>query len=181
MAKKKKSTAGSKSEVKKKISKHSENVFDQEWFHVIRVVLIVLGFLGIFYLLTVYIINRNQTDTGSSKEEVSIQYDEILVGTSFDMKDSEYLVLYYDKSDEDLSKSFSDKLSSYQSMEEALKVYTTDLGSAFNQSYVTTGVVNRNPNDASELRFSGPTLIKFADGKVIDYIEGENSILEYLS
>ena len=144
-----------------------------------------LLFFGIFYLLTVYITNKEKesTDTGNeeTEEKTIIQYEEILVGTSFSMSDDEYLVLYYDQSDETLSRNLSDQVSAYRGKEDALKIYQVDLSNAFNQPYVTKGEPNRNPVSVSDLKFNGPTLIKISHGNVLDYVDGEDRILEYLA
>ena len=70
------------------------------------IVLVVIVVLGLFYLLTLYITNKNSTDDSkdtSASEETVISYDEIVLGRSFSMDDERYVVLYYDKSDEDIS------------------------------------------------------------------------------
>ena len=40
---------------------------------------------------------------------------------------------------------------------------------------------NSNPKKASDIVINGPTLIKVKNGKVIEYIEGTESISDYLN
>lgn len=167
----------------KNISKQIDNMSNsnKEWMKIVRILLIVFCFLGIFYLLTVYITNNSGDSTSSTKEndstETEIQYDKILAGSSFSLNDSEYLVIYYDNSDEELSSEISTQLSTYSG---EYNVYTVDLSSAFNKKFISDGEVNRSPKDVSELSLNSPTLIKFKDGVVVDYVESIDSIVEYL-
>lgn len=160
--------------------------FDSDIWGKIFIVLAVIVVFGLFYLLTIYITNKNSTDdnnssSSSTNEETVISYDEILLGRSFSMEDEQYIVLYYDKSDEDVSSVYDSLVSSYQGKEDALRIYTVNMGSAFNKSHTTTGEGNHNPTNASELSINGPTLIMFSNQVVVDYIEGEESITSYLN
>lgn len=168
--------------IDKKID-HMGSSFSESWTHVFGVVLGVFVFLGIFVLLTVYITNKENTNTGISNNDstdTTIQYEEILAGSSFSMNPNEYLVLYYDMSDENLAASLASAVMDYQNSDR-LTLYTVDLGSAFNQKYVTEDDSNSSPTKASELKLKNPTLIRFVDGSVAEYLEGEDSISNYLS
>ena len=39
---------------------------------------------------------------------------------------------------------------------------------------------NKNPTKASELAINGPTIIRFRDGNVREYIEGFDKVVDYL-
>lgn len=168
---------------KKKIEK-IDSSFNQNWQGIVKVILFVLCFLGIFFLLTVYITNKHSNDSNAAEDNSStgttIQYDKILAGSSFNMSEDEYLVIYYDYTDEDLVSDMSTAISEYKSKDDSFRVYTVDLGSALNKHLVGTES-NSTPNDASEFSFTGPTLIKFHDAHVEEYVEGVDSILEYIS
>ncbi len=168
--------------IDKKIDRMGSN-FSENWTHVLFVVLGVFIFLGIFVLLTVYITNKNSTTTETDTDDstsTTIQYEEILAGSSFSMNKEEYLVLYYDMSDESLATELASKVMDYQNSAQ-LSLYTVDLSSAFNQKYVTENDSNLSPTKASELKVKNPTLIRFSNGTVAEYIEGEESISNYLS
>ena len=63
--------------------------------------------------------------------------------------------------------------------EGALPTYIVDLHDAINQSYVKEES-NTQPSNISELSINGPTLIHFVNGSVSEYIEGVESITDYL-
>ena len=138
------------------------------------VILVVLIFLGLFYLITLKV-----TDNDTSNSDDEIQTEEILVGSSFNRAGDEYIVVYYDKSSSDLS-SISSKISEYRSKSDRLPLYEADMSNVFNKEYVTDKEANREPKDATEIEINGPTLIKFKDKKVVDYIEGQDEIVDYL-
>lgn len=166
-----------------KMNKKIDNVntnFKEEFMKVIKVLVIVLGIFGGFYLLTLYITNRDSKSKYTSDvNEATIQYSEILAGSSFS-KDVEYVVIYYDKSNENINSVYTDLVSTYKDKEEHYAIYTVDMSSSFNKPFIAASS-NSSPKDSSELRIVGPTLIKFKDGVVSDYLEGEGDITSYLS
>ena len=143
-------------------------------------IILVAIIFGLVYLLTLYI-TKNSTDSVVKKkfDNTTIQYDEILLGTSFSQKDNEYLVLFYNVSEDEDSTYYTLK-SNYEAKDDALAMYYVDLGSALNKSAVSKED-NKTAVSASELKISGPTLIKFKEGKIEEYITGEEDITNYLS
>lgn len=154
------------------------------WSKVIIVCVIICVFFA-FYFLTVFISKDDSSSTNSNSsnkkttETTNISYDEILLGRSFSMEDGEYLVLYYDKDNSDLSSEMSSALSTYNNKDSHLNVYTVDMSDALNSSF-TSDKANHDAKDASEMKISGPTLIKFNNNKIDDYIEGKEKITDYL-
>ena len=154
------------------------------WSKVIIVCVIICVFCA-FYFLTVFISKDDSSSTNSNSsnkkttETTNISYDEILLGRSFSMEDGEYLVLYYDKDNSDLSSEMSSALSTYNNKDSHLNVYTVDMSDALNSSF-TSDEANHDAKDVSEMKISGPTLIKFNNNKIDDYIEGKEEITEYL-
>lgn len=154
------------------------------WSKVIIVCVIICVFCA-FYFLTVFISKDDSSSTNSNSsnkkttETTNISYDEILLGRSFSMEDGEYLVLYYDKDNSDLSSEMSSVLSTYNNKDSHLNVYTVDMSDALNSSF-TSDEANHDAKDVSEMKISGPTLIKFNNNKIDDYIEGKDEITDYL-
>lgn len=142
----------------------------------------IICFLLLFYLLAVYITTKNSeptdSDTQDENVETAISYTTTIVGRSLSMKDGDYLVLFYDASDDDLSSTYGGLVSNYAG---ELSIYTVDMSSSFNKTYVTSEESNRNPESESDFKINGPTLIRVSDHKVAEYIEGEESITSYLS
>lgn len=161
----------------KKVEKKDNN----EVFKIIKTLVIVLVVLGIFYLLTVYITSKKEDKY--VKEETTgsadIGYQEILAGSSFSIDDNEYIVVYYDMSDDKLKSDITTLISSYESNKDHLPIYTVNMNSAFNKKYKGSNS-NTKPNSLEELSINGPTLIKFNNKEVEDYIENYDNIKGYL-
>lgn len=171
-----------KQNVKRKIKNEKKvaevkNSYSHDVFTILKIVFGVLLFLAIFYLITVAVVSNDSSDDETL--EATIQYDEILAGSSFGMNDSEYLVVYYDFEDSELS-DLSSAVYSY-SYDDKLRIYTVDMGNGFNSKFVSDEKSNTEPEDAGDLAIVGPTLIKIVDGKVTKYIEGSEDIIDYLS
>ena len=172
---------------KKKNKKNKETIKEvknntyKDIFSTLKLLLVVLLVLGIFYLLTVYITSKKENKY--VKEEhtgnVDIEYQEILAGSSFNIDEDEYIVIYYDMSDSTLKSNITSSISKYESKNDHLPIYTVNMGSAFNKKY-NSNESHNNPSSLDELSINGPTLIKFNDKKVEDYIESYDSIKEYL-
>lgn len=183
MAKQKKTTKNTNKSKKntqnsKEVLKNFDN--DNDAKKVIKCVVIVLAIFAVMYLLTVLILKKSSTDYITSKNEsTSIQYSEILAGTSFSKKDDEYLVLFYDM-DEDSESIYSNLISDYEAKEEHLPIYYVNLSSALNKS-VIADESNKDATSIEELKISGATLIKFTSNSISEYIEGEEAISDYLN
>lgn len=169
-----------KKELKKKEeNKKIENVNNSPSVKgIIRTFIIVALVFGFFYLLT-YVLVGDFGKDDDTKEETKIQYDEILAGSSFSMNTSKYLVVYYDFDADDASEILS-AIYTYEAKSDALKVYTVDLGNALNKNSVSEKS-KKDPKDATELAINGPTIIRFRDGMVREYIEGKDKVVNYLS
>lgn len=150
-------------------------------------VLKVLGGVVAFFLVVYfgYGILSGEITFGKkeeAKEEAVIQDVEILAGTTFAREKEEYMVLYYDQGDKNLTL-FNTLYARYNEETEHVKVYTVDLGNKFNESYLAKEgeTVNTNPTNIEELKISGPTLIRIKDKKVTNYIMGVNNIKNYIT
>ena len=175
--------AKGKRNTKKNNLKKIESVggFDGDIKGKIITVICILLFFGAFYLLTLYITNKNSDKTDDNEEKVvNISYDTIMLGRSLSMSDGEYLVIYYDKSNEDINSTYSSLVSTYKTKDEHLTIYTVDMSNGFNKKYVTDGESNKNPESVDAMSINGPTLIKVNENKVVEYIEGQDAISSYL-
>lgn len=165
-------------EIKEKGIKNLINL-DKSINHKIILISIVIIVLVLSYLITLYITkdNSNSNIDNNNDKEVSIQYDEILIGSSFD-KEGEYYVLYYDFSSEE-NNELSSLLSSYKQKEDKKNIYSVDMSNSFNKNNIGENI-NYNPSNASELVINGPTLILFNNGEVNEYIDNLDEIKELL-
>ena len=170
---------GKNNKKEKNINKiEHETAMDSSIKNKIFIVIGILVFLLAFYLLTLYITNKNnpKKDDTDTKEKITFSYDEILLGRSLSMQDDEYLVLFYDKSDEKQSEIYDQLYNDYKNKEDHLSIYYVDMSSGLNKKFSTTEESNKNPSDVSEFLINGPTLIRVNNHIVQDYYEGEESI-----
>ena len=178
MAKSKKAN-NKKGTHKKNINKKIDEVETSKSYEILKVVtvfLAVLAVLSCFYLLTVFV-TGNGSKKAEEKVEAQIQYDEILAGSSFNMRNDKYLVVYYDFTDTELAE-LTSTLNTY-SYNGKYRFYTVDMSNGFNKQYASEKS-NKKPTSAEELLINGPTLIKFEDGKVTRYLEGVDPITNYI-
>ncbi len=154
---------------------------DTDYKKVLKVGFIVLIIFVAFYFLTIYLTSRPDTSNNLVNKETTdyIQYEKILAGESFNMKDQDYLVLYYDETSSELKSEFTTMITTYKEKEEHLPVYIVNTADAINQQFVGEES-NTSPSQVTDLKIKDSTLIHFTDKEVIDYIEGKDQINDYL-
>lgn len=167
MAKSKSKTRTKKRQESKRIEEviSDDSSFMDKFFIVAGVIL----FLLCFYILTVYITNKNNSEEETLKT-VEISNDTIILGRSLSMSKDDYYVLYCESS---LMETYNEIISNYNG---GLPIYKVDMSDAFNSKYSTSEESNKNPSKVSEFKINGPTLIKVSNKKVVEYIEGEDAI-----
>lgn len=175
---KKKNTTNKKENTTQNSKEVIENLPTPGLSSIIKIAAVVLVIFGIMYLLTVLILKKSSLDyIKKDSEKTSIQYSEILAGTSFSKKDSEYLVLYYDKSSNDAS-IYEGLYSDYKAKDEHLPIYYVDLSKALNKQAVSDES-NKDATSNEELKVKNGTLIRFVDKKIEEYFEGEEEVKGY--
>lgn len=181
MTKKKNTTKSNKKSKNVQTRKEvlNNSIYESDISNVIKCVVIVLVILLVMYLLTVLILKKSSTDYISKEDEkTAIQYSEILAGTSFNKEDEEYLVLFYDTTADNAS-AYGNMISTYEAKDSHLPIYYVNLANTMNKS-INSSESNKDAKDASELKINQSTLIKFSNGGIVDYVEGKDSINEYL-
>jgi len=145
----------------------------KEVYSFIKILLGLVLILGILYMLTVFVFNKEEPLKRTNKKG-SVQYDEIIAGTIFKTGDKEYYVLAFNS--DDISNSYLlNKASSYKSKTDALPLYTLDLSSEFNKSFVAKES-NYSVDSVEGLKFKGTTLIKIKNNKITKFIEAVEDI-----
>ena len=154
----------------------------RSFWSVFFVVIGILCFFLAFYLLTLFITNKNAPKKEKKEEETetTISSDTILLGRSLSMGDGEYLVIYYDSSDDIVSNVYDSLVSTYRIRGEHGPLYYVDMSNAFNKSHITDGETNHNPEKEADIMINGPTVIKVNDKRVVEYIEGLDAVKGYL-
>ena len=145
---------------------------------IITCLITILVIFGVMYLITVLILN-NSDHTSSPKEQTSIQYEEILLGTVFNKKDKEYLVLFYNVA-YDTENTYRSLISDYAVKDNKIPLYYVDLNNSMNKSCISTET-NKEATKAQDLKINDNTLIKFSNHKIAEYIVGEEEISNYLN
>lgn len=152
-------------------------VTSDEMMKLIKVIAIVVVIAIVFYLITIVITKykkEKQQPNYSDTTPAIIQYDEIVLGSLFKQMRDEYYVLIMNEK-EPYQKLLSIYVQTYSAKEKSLKVYTSNLDSIFNKSYVSD-TANLKTSNISEFRVSGLTLVKIKQNTVVEAYEGIDAI-----
>ena len=152
-----------------------DSIDGNSYKNIIVTVIVVLVIAVLFYLLTIYIINKPDKVRVT---EGSISYEQISAGSTFSMSDKKYLVIFYNR---DNGGDITTAVSNYKSKDKALPIYYVDYNDAINASVTSKDSSNPNATKASELKVKNPTLIEISNGSISQYIEGEEKVIDYLS
>ena len=177
----KKKVNNSKAKLAKEKNKIEEvGSFDTDVSKIIYIIVGVAVVFGLFYLITLLVLNKD-TKTTKTDEEVQISLDTTIVGRSLNMPEKFYYVLYYDLSNDEVTETYSNLVMNYNysTSEDHVKLYTVDMSDALNKTYVSEES-NYNPEKASDIAIKGTTLMVVSEGKVVDYIEDQSRIEELL-
>ncbi len=176
----KKKTNKRKRKVEEKNKIENVGSFDTDIFKVIYIVLGVICVFCLFYLITVFVLNKDDNTTKTDKD-VEISLDTTIVGRSFSMPENKYYVLYYDAKDETVVEEYSSTITNYiySTSEDHVKLYTVDMSDALNKKYVSEES-KPMPEKVSDIAIKGTTLMVIEKGKVIEYTEDKTRIEELL-
>ena len=139
------------------------------------VLLIVVGLILGVFLLSKVLIKPEAKEI--EYQSGSVSTTTAIVGTMLNQKEEEYYVLAYDYNS-DLGASYRNAASNYSAGEKKLKVYFLDLNNAFNNPYYVKENSNPKATSLKDLRIKDGTLIRIKNGKIAEYIEGSEKILE---
>lgn len=165
-----------KKEKKNIIDRQTQNNLNPEIKTAIKIVCGVLIFFLLVYLIAGLLTGEIKLGK-EKKQEVSIQYTEILAEQTFKQNEDEYFVMFYDfeSNSASLIQAISNKLA------QTLTIYDVDLNKNFNKNYISEGKLNTNPSKPTELKVTNPTLIKIKNKKVEKFITGIEKIKQYAS
>ncbi len=168
---KKKSTKGQ--EVMKSLDKENNISMSKA----ITVLLVVIIIIVIVYFVAAIVMG--EITFKKNDKVATIQYENILAGSTFKQHDKEYIVVYYDFKGNDASE-IDSSISTYKSVTSSKALYKVDLSLKQNKIYTTDKNSNKKPIKATDLKIKGSTLLHIKDNKVITYIEGIDNIKDYL-
>ena len=156
----------------------------QEIIRFVKVLLVVTVLVvGIYFFTRAFVTKdlfEDKKPSDAETNETVIDYNAIVLGSTFNRPYDEYYVFVYDNDDSDVSYYFA-ILSKYTGKTDSLKVYYADLGSPINKNFFNKEESNPKALKASELKISGTTLIKIKDGKIVKYAETKSLIESELS
>lgn len=161
----------------RKMAKNMYASTDDEGLSFIKILAILVAIVLIFWLITYLVTNKKSTTNTSS--DVTIQYTKILVGSILNRNEESYYVLVEGADDSNTS-NYETLITTYNSKDDHLRVYTVDLSDGFNQTYVAT-TANLNVDKITDIRFNGTTLLKIESGKITDTVTDADAINTYLT
>lgn len=164
---------------KKNINKKNKKIVDSsnivENDELRKLIYIVIGaalVFTLFYGMT-YLINKNRKNE-TKIVPATIQYDEIIIGQLLTRNEDEYYVLITSKDDQ-YNNLYSYYKINYETKENSIKIYTSNLDDIFNKKYISE-TSNIKVSAVDELRLSGTTLIKVKNHSIESYYEGKDAI-----
>ena len=164
-----------KTKGQRKFNTKSKGLSDTAKTAIVIVICMAILF-GVMYFITTKVLD-NANNQEDEMTEAVIQYDKILAGESFNQSEDEYLVVYYDSSDD--YSTLSSLISTYQNnSDDKTKLYSVDLADGLNKKYIGDSV---NTNSASQLKVVYPTMLRFRNHEVVETITDLNEISTYLA
>ncbi len=167
-----------KKENKKKLKDLDKEIREDETdvSRLIKIFCGVVAALVIFYLVFAFF--NGELFKKTEKTPEVIQDVVIPAGTVFNREESEYYVLLYDFGGD--NKVYCASLHDlYGVSGKTEKMYTVNLASGLNKSYVVTDTSQVNTSSATNLKVVDATLIKIKDGKAVLTVAGKNKLAEY--
>lgn len=142
------------------------------------ILLVVIACIGIVYLLTKLIVDKDEAKTDTKTTE-TFDYDKTILGSAFNRPYEEYYIIAYKGTDEE-AVNLSNSINTYLTKENHTKIYYADLDDYMNKKFYDEENVNKNATKASELKVGKYNLIKFKDGQITEFITDIDSIKEIL-
>jgi hypothetical protein len=142
---------------------YSETSNSDELTNLIKIVLIVVAIIVVFYGITVFVTKKaNEAQEKKNNASVKIQYDDILIGEMLNMDGSYYVLI--EKSDDSNLTEYKTLMQSVKANTEAPTIYTTDLSNGFNKKYIASEP--SYDSDLTNFKVTGTVLVKISDHKI---------------
>lgn len=183
----KKKEAKKRQQLEKELRKNTSITNETVEMKKIGIILVSIVFvLAIFYVIGGIITGEIKLSQKKyTVDEATIQYDEVLLGSSLNLSDSDYYVLYA-KTEDPFTANLQQLITNYKNITGSLNVYFVDMDNDFNKDYLVgegeqSNSTISNINSASDLKISSPTWIRVSNNKVTEYIEGYETIKDSIS
>lgn len=155
------------------INKKKSSESDEYKKLITLIIIITVSFLALYLITTIFTKKENDSIFKNDLDPSEIQYNEIIIGSMFDM-DGENYVLLLDK-DDTYKELYTSLVTSVRDNKNI--IYTVDLSSAFNKKYIS----DENNYDEDDFKVSKTTLIKIENKKITSHYEEKEDIYNKLS
>lgn len=148
----------------------------------IIVSVVVLGLLGVLYLLNGKYVTKDLFQDDSKTTTTEVSYDSTLLTVSqlFTVKDDEYYVMMYDASDEIKGFLYDNLVVNFKEVD--IPLYSIDMSQAMNKKYYNVdGKENTKFTKYDELVVTRPTLVHIKKGKVVEYVTDLDRMVKLLT
>lgn len=143
--------------------------------------IIVLALIGLLFFINGRFVSKDRFQENESTTTTEPSFDEtvITVDRMFKINKDEYLVMVYDSNDKETSVLYSNLVLSYKGSK---TLYSIDLNDKMNSKYYNKDKEeNKNPTSPSEASFAGPRLLVMSNGKVIEYLDDRDAIVNKIT
>lgn len=174
---KRKQAKKDKKPLKEEVIKKNENPYD-DIYKLLKTFGIILGVILLIYFLIAVLITKeiDWFTKDNNEEQVQKVEKSILAKNTFNQKEEEYYVYFYDFEDE--NERIATLINSKFFTETIYRVNTKD---AFNSNFVTEEALgNSSVTSIDDLKVINPTLIKISGDIVVEYYETKDNIISYL-
>ncbi len=168
---------------KKKIKIDKIKTEEQEQIEkFLKILGIILILILIIYGLTKIFVTKEANDENRKITAGEINYDKLIVGNILNQVYDEYYVFAY-KGNDSNAIYYSSVIDKYMSKESALKVYWIDLDNKLNEKYIAdkSEVINKKPENLSDLKFKDYALLKIKNKKISNYIDNVEDAIKELN
>lgn len=156
---------------------YTNNSNSDELSKLIKIVLIITAIIVVFYGVTVVVTKKaKEAAEEKNKQAVEIQYDSIMIGSMLNI-DGSYYVLIEDK-DDIKSSEYTTLLQTIKANDDAPTIYTADLSSSFNKSYLSDK--SNYDSNMEKFKVTGTTLVKISDHKITNVYDSHDKIISKL-
>lgn len=167
----------------KKNKLKSEKIRTEEQLEIIkfiRILLIVIVFVSIFYFVTRFFVKKDILNKEEKATSVEIAYDKIVFGMLLNRPYDEYYVLSY-AADDINSGYYSYLISNYTQKEDNKYIYYIDTNDSLNKDYIADdNKTNIKATNLKEIKVGKLALFKVNNGKLVKVLDNLDDIKEEL-
>jgi len=162
-----------KKQMQRNVAEESQEVTlnkKEDYINLIKIILSILIFLGLAYVYTRTFITKDWKKEEVQAPETVIDYDSIVAKQALSQAEMEYYVIYTNATSERLFVDYNVNATS----KVLLPMYKVDTTELFNEYILVDGEYSKTPENVDEIQIGTlPTLIKVKEGKVVEFIEGD--------